>query len=71
MKYGTVKIYTYDKKYPRTKKTYPCESYEYTKKYHRAQATCECGLVLCKYSLKKHIKTQKHMRLMESKNSEN
>lgn len=71
LKDGTVKIYTYDKKYPRTKKDYACNSYEVAKKYHRAKTTCECGLVLCKYSLKKHLGTKKHMRLMESKQSEN
>ena len=40
---------------------------EYRKEYNKERIYCECGCSISKCNLPKHLKTQKHIKLMEQK----
>ena len=71
--YKTIKEYkkVYSKQYYIENKDkfseYKTENKDKISEYYKQKVTCECGCTVSRYSLTRHKKSKKHMKLMENK----
>jgi hypothetical protein len=52
----------------RTKEEYKNETKEYKSEYEKQKTTCECGLILRKNGINRHLNSKKHKLYIENKN---
>jgi hypothetical protein len=52
------------------KKEYYVENIDKLKEYNKEKITCECGVLVRRYSLPRHRKSKKHLKLLQQKKEE-